>query len=105
MEDKHNKGGVHGWKRYALEFLMIFLAVTLGFFAENIRQDYEERAHERQYMRSLCDDLALDEQKLPDLLLWIQHDCREAEFLQENLPKADPTTDATDIYLNFRHIV
>jgi hypothetical protein len=105
MEDKHDKAGVRGWKKYALEFLMMFLAVTLGFFAENIRQDFEERAHERQYMRSLCDDLALDEKKLPELLSWIQHDCREAEFLQENLPKADPTTDATDIYLDLRHIV
>ena len=105
MEDKHDKGGVHGWKKYALEFLMMFLAVTLGFFAENIRQDFEERAHERQYMRSLCDDLALDEQNLPHLLTWMQTDAREAEFLQENLPKADPTTDATEIYLDLRYII
>ena len=26
------------WKHYALEFLMLFLAVTLGFYAENIRE-------------------------------------------------------------------
>src|SRR2546430_3170722 len=26
------------WGEYFLEFLMIFLAVTLGFFAENIRE-------------------------------------------------------------------
>ena len=26
------------WKEYFLEFLMIFLAVTLGFIAENIRE-------------------------------------------------------------------
>ena len=26
------------FKEYFLEFLMIFLAVTLGFFAENIRE-------------------------------------------------------------------
>lgn len=26
------------WKKYFLEFLMIFLAVTMGFFAETIRE-------------------------------------------------------------------
>ena len=30
------------WKEYFLEFLMIFLAVTLGFFAENIREYFSE---------------------------------------------------------------
>jgi hypothetical protein len=27
------------WKSYLLEFFMIFLAVTLGFFAESYRSD------------------------------------------------------------------
>jgi len=31
-----------GFKEYFLEFLMIFLAVTLGFFAENIREKITE---------------------------------------------------------------
>jgi hypothetical protein len=32
------------WKEYFLEFLMIFLAVTLGFIAENLREHLTERA-------------------------------------------------------------
>jgi hypothetical protein len=32
-----------GFKEYCLEFLMIFLAVTLGFFAENIREHIAEK--------------------------------------------------------------
>ncbi|MEO6838300.1 MAG: hypothetical protein ABI185_07915 [Ginsengibacter sp.] len=39
------------WKEYFLEFLMIFLAVTLGFFAENIRKHTTDRAKEKQYRR------------------------------------------------------
>src|SRR5215471_5281072 len=31
------------FKEYFLEFLMIFLAVTLGFFAENIREHFAEK--------------------------------------------------------------
>jgi len=33
--DLHRKK--KNWKEYFLEFLMIFLAVTLGFFAETMR--------------------------------------------------------------------
>jgi hypothetical protein len=31
------------WKEYFLEFLMIFLAVTMGFFAESLREHINER--------------------------------------------------------------
>ncbi len=48
------------WKEYFLEFLMIFLAVTLGFFAENVRADYIENVQEKEYAQSLYDDLKID---------------------------------------------
>jgi len=41
------------WKEYFLEFLMIFLAVTLGFFAENIRESTSEHNQEVQYAQAL----------------------------------------------------
>jgi hypothetical protein len=50
------------WKEYFLEFLMIFLAVTLGFIAENLREHITERAKEKQYItgfiRNVKDDTA-----------------------------------------------
>jgi len=50
------------WKEYFLEFLMIFLAVTLGFIAENLREHFTERSKERQYIqgfiRNVKDDTA-----------------------------------------------
>jgi len=33
-----------GFKEYFLEFLMIFLVVTLGFIAENIREEVSNKA-------------------------------------------------------------
>ena len=48
------------WKEYFLEFLMIFLAVTMGFFAENIREHFTERTKEKEYMHSLSKDLESD---------------------------------------------
>jgi hypothetical protein len=50
------------WKEYFLEFVMIFLAVTLGFVAENLREHITERAKEKQYIggfiRNVKDDTA-----------------------------------------------
>lgn len=50
------------WKEYFLEFLMIFLAVTLGFIAESLREHLTDRAKEKQYIegfiRNLKDDTA-----------------------------------------------
>ena len=41
------------WKEYFLEFLMIFIAVTLGFFAENIREYFAEKNVTQQYLKSM----------------------------------------------------
>jgi hypothetical protein len=49
---------------YFLEFLMIFLAVTMGFFAENIRESIVENHKEKEYIRSLSNDLEADTAKL-----------------------------------------
>jgi hypothetical protein len=48
------------WTHYFWEFLMLFLAVTLGFFVENQREHYVENQRERQFMRSLLHDLEAD---------------------------------------------
>jgi hypothetical protein len=45
---------------YFWEFFMLFLAVTMGFFVENIREHYVERHRVKQYARSLVHDLAAD---------------------------------------------
>ena len=48
MEVHHHSHHPKKFKEYITEFLMLFLAVTLGFLAENIREVYveKERAHE-----------------------------------------------------------
>ena len=48
------------WKEYFLEFLMIFLAVTMGFFAENIREHLSDKRMEREYISSFVEDLKQD---------------------------------------------
>ena len=48
------------FKEYLLEGLMIFLAVTMGFIAENIREHFVTKKHEKEYMVSLVRDLNND---------------------------------------------
>jgi hypothetical protein len=48
------------FKEYFLEFLMIFLAVTMGFFAESIRENISNGHKESKYMESLVADLQSD---------------------------------------------
>ncbi|HMG68028.1 MAG TPA: hypothetical protein VK588_10090 [Chitinophagaceae bacterium] len=48
------------FKEYFLEFLMIFLAVTLGFFAENFREHLVNGKKEKEYIVSLKEDLLTD---------------------------------------------
>ena len=38
-----------GLKEYFLEFLMIFLGVTMGFFAENIGEKHIEKQNAKEY--------------------------------------------------------
>src|SRR4030095_8060527 len=48
------------WTHYFWEFLMLFLAVTLGFFVENQREHYVEHQREKQYAKTLYDDIKQD---------------------------------------------
>jgi hypothetical protein len=48
------------WKGYFFEFLLLFLAVTLGFFVDNYREGLSDRNLESQHIRSLLSDLEQD---------------------------------------------
>jgi len=56
----HPKVEKKNFKEYFLEFLMIFLAVTMGFFAENIREGITENTKAKEYAQSLYGDLKED---------------------------------------------
>ena len=62
MEVHHTHHVTHKkkWGEYLLEFFMLFLAVTAGFFAENYREHLSNNAKEREYMHSLISDLKSD---------------------------------------------
>ena len=69
---KHPHHVLHkkNWTEYVLEFLMIFLAVTLGFFAENIRERVSDFEKQNQYIESLCEDLEVDTTRISSIILY-----------------------------------
>jgi len=64
--DLHHKR--KNFKEYFLEFLMIFLAVTMGFFAESIREHLADSSKEKQYIKSMIADLKNDTAMLRDVI-------------------------------------
>lgn len=48
------------WKEYLLEYVMIFLAVMTGFFAESYREHSSERSKEMDYAINIKKDLVTD---------------------------------------------
>ena len=53
-----------GFKEYILEGIMIFLAVTMGFYAETIRESISENHTARDYAESMKEDLKKDTAEL-----------------------------------------
>ena len=92
MEVHHAHHVTHKKKfgEYLMEFFMLFLAVFLGFIAENIRETSVERHKEKEYVvgmiQNLKDDTAQLGRVIPKLNLRI-----EKEDSLVNLSKADFT--------------
>lgn len=60
----HTHTGRKKWKHYLFEFFMLFLAVFCGFLAEYQLEHVIENNREKQYMRSLIEDLQADTSKI-----------------------------------------
>lgn len=75
------------WKEYFLEFLMIFLAVTLGFFAENIREHFTETRKGKEYAISFKEDLVKDTAIIQTIIIVLNRDiagCDSLNYYLEN---------------------
>jgi len=75
------------WKEYLLEGLMIFLAVTMGFFAESLREHITDRSKEKQIIAALQKDLKKDTAALDN-------------DINVYAPKHNAWVDSANIYIN-----
>ncbi len=70
MEVHHHPQVTHKekpWKEYLLEGLMIFLAVSLGFIAENIREHLSEQNKKKELIEMVSLDKELGEKQFFEL--------------------------------------
>jgi hypothetical protein len=67
MDPQRKKKKTLSWKRYGMEFLMVFAAITLGFFADNQRENWGETARGVQYAQRLVEDLDLDSIRMEEV--------------------------------------
>jgi len=54
-------------KTYFFDFFMLFLAVTLGFFVNNLNENLSERQREKQYITGLINDLIIDTVQIQEI--------------------------------------
>ena len=89
------------WTHYFWEFLMLFLAVTLGFFVENQREHYIENKREKQFIRSLFNDIRSDtaniariikartvKERMLDSLSYMMNSASPGDFTKQIYPYA-----------------
>lgn len=74
----HPHVGKKKFKEYLLEGLMIFLAVTMGFFAESLRENITKHEKEHHLMEMLVEDLKVD---IPELDTVIKLNSIKVEYL------------------------
>ncbi len=77
------------WKEYFLEFLMIFLAVTLGFIAENIRESVSEHERAKVYAASMLKDLEEDTAQLKHYRAYFDMAAKNVDTLMQMLGERD----------------
>jgi len=89
--DLHHK--TKPWKEYFLEFIMIFIAVTLGFFAESFREHLVENRKEREVINVLYKEIKKDTANLNVIIYRYmpEHEAWEdsAEIYVTSLPIKD----------------
>jgi hypothetical protein len=90
------------WKEYFLEYLMIVLAVTTGFFAESLREHLGDTSKEHEYIASLKKDLTADTVNLGTWILAFNSRINEYDTVINILRHPGTISDGADLYYRAR---
>jgi len=86
------------WKEYLLEYLMIFLAVMTGFFAESYREHLNERSKEYEYVVNIRKDLVAEKNNLNIWIPSIYARVSKFDTLISYLETQGPVKDGGNMY-------
>ena len=90
------------WTHYLWEFLMLFLAISLGFYAENLREGIKHKEEVKTQMRSLLSDLQSDITLFDSVTDRNSYGAKMADSLVELLHS--DITNTTEIYFAARTV-
>src|SRR6187402_656436 len=91
----HSHTAKKKWTEYFWEFLMLFLAVTLGFFVENQREHYIEYKRTREYAQLMVEDLKKDVETYDSLIVWIEGHVKSFDSVSVLFRKSPPVSNET----------
>ena len=69
MEVHHHSHKPKNWKEYITEFIMLFLAVSMGFIAENLREKHIEDERSEELMHAFIIDVKENQKQLDSLIM------------------------------------
>ncbi len=69
MEVHHHSHHPKKWKEYLTEFLMLFLAVSMGFVAENLREKHVENERSEELIQAFIIDVKENQKQLDSLII------------------------------------
>lgn len=92
------------WGTYLLEFLMLFLAVFLGFVAENMREHAVERMRATKLTSSLINDLRRDTAELNRLTSFCKLQLQRTDSLRSLLKTPFDEVRQQDFYRLIRQV-
>jgi hypothetical protein len=85
----HHPSHKKKWSEYIIEFVMLFTAVTLGFFAENIRESISEKHKNEELKKAIVYDLKKEIVELQEYKLQINRQLNNINKV-DSLAKCDP---------------
>jgi hypothetical protein len=85
-------------KDYFFDFFMLFLAVTLGFFVNNLNEKVSESQREKQYITSLINDLEIDTTEIQGIHLNIARQIKGIDTLMRILENKDQKNFVNNLY-------
>ena len=102
----HPQIGKKEFKEYIIEGLMIFFAVTMGFFAEQFREYIVERKQEVEIMHNLVEDLEQDQLSLKSADNWYSSQLIPAgDSIKYLLNNPNTYSNDNSLYVNFRYVI
>ena len=96
-------------KEYLIDIIIIFVAVTLGFFGNDFRVSYAEKAQAKVYAQSLFDDLKTDNESIQRIYAekkWLEakYDSAEIILATKNLYESNEFMYYVERYLSKKSV-